>query len=111
MKTVATEHPTVVAVPGVVRVAVVTVEPQVIVVMFDVEDLGVAIGVSFVKSAVHDHCPSNSTSGLYFIRHQNARAPHTKYLHFLGYLFITLGQTVICPTLDGTNPGFGSRQP
>lgn len=111
MKRVATEHPLVVSVPEVVRVAVVAVQPQVIVVVFDVEDLEVAIGVRFVRSAIRYHCPLNDTSGLYFIRHHNARAPHTKYLHFLGYSHITLRQTVVCRTLDMANPGFGSRQP
>ncbi|MBI3495480.1 hypothetical protein HY065_02545, partial [Candidatus Berkelbacteria bacterium] len=48
----ATEHPTVDAAPGAVRAAAATAEPQAIVDMYDVEDLGVAIGVS---DRLHGH--------------------------------------------------------
>ena len=40
-------------IPDVVGVVIVRVEPQAIVIVFNVEDLGVAIGVRFVRDAFH----------------------------------------------------------
>jgi len=42
------EHPTVVSVPDVVRVAVVAVQPQFVVVVFDIEHVQVAVRISNV---------------------------------------------------------------
>ena len=42
------EHETVVAIPEVVRVAVVAIQPQVVVVTLNVEDVEVAIRVGYV---------------------------------------------------------------
>ena len=43
-----TENKTVVGIPEIVRIAVVTIEPQTIIIVFNVEDVEVAIRVSNV---------------------------------------------------------------
>jgi len=43
-----TENETVVSIPEIVRIAIVTIEPQTIVIVFNVEDVEVAIRVSNV---------------------------------------------------------------
>ncbi|GEM_PF-5059889 len=54
MKRVATEaeHPPVVGVPEVVRVTVVGVEPEVVVIVLNVEEVGVAVRVGCVYDAI-----------------------------------------------------------
>ena len=53
MKTVATqEHPAVVAIPVVVRVVPIRVEPTVVVVVFDVEHVRVAVGIGIVRGII-----------------------------------------------------------
>lgn len=47
----------VVAIVEVVRAAITTAEPQSIAVVFDVEDLEVAVGVRCVRDAIYVHCP------------------------------------------------------
>lgn len=48
---------TVVAIVEVVRVAIVSIQPQIIVVMFDIENVEVAVRVSSVRSAFHATTP------------------------------------------------------
>ena len=43
-----TENKTVVSIPEIVRMTIVAIEPQIIVIVFNVEDVEVAIGVSNV---------------------------------------------------------------
>lgn len=50
--TVATEHQWVVAVPDVVRVGIVPVDPRTVGIAFDVEHVQVAISVRYVSSAI-----------------------------------------------------------
>jgi len=53
MKPVATdEHPAVVAIPDVVGVVIVGVEPTGIIVVFDVEHVRVAIGIRIVQDII-----------------------------------------------------------
>jgi hypothetical protein len=52
MKKVATEHPHVVSVVEVLGVSVVAVEPQAVLVVFDIEHVQVAIAVGFVRYAL-----------------------------------------------------------
>ena len=78
MKKVATdEDEAIISIPEVVRVAVVAVEPAIIVVVFDIEHIEVAVRVRCVWRAVCATTP-RILSGLNRIRHHNALARHTK---------------------------------
>jgi len=55
-KTLADEREQIVGIQVVVRVPVIAVEPQAILIAFDVEDLEVAVGVRFVRDAFFCHC-------------------------------------------------------
>ena len=46
------EHPTIVGVPEVVGVIIVGVDPQLVVVVIDIEHIEVAVRVGYVKSAI-----------------------------------------------------------
>lgn len=71
------KHEAVVSIPDVVRVAVVSVEPQPIVVVFDVEHVEVAVRVRSVQNVVHATAP-RILLRLYRIRHHNALTLCTK---------------------------------
>jgi hypothetical protein len=49
MRVAKDEHKTVVSIPHIVRVTVVPVEPQIVVIVFYLEDVAVTIRVSFVQ--------------------------------------------------------------
>jgi len=83
MKIVAAEHPTVVAIPEVVGVTVVAVEPQVVVIAFDVEDLELAVGIRFVRDALCSHCSLITLRAVFYFGPFNPLAFRTKYIHFL----------------------------
>jgi hypothetical protein len=51
MRVAKDEHKTVVSIPHIVRVTVVPVEPQIVVIVFYLEDVAVTIRVSFVQKA------------------------------------------------------------
>jgi len=58
MKIVATqEHPAVVAIPVVVGVVPIRIEPTVVVVVFDVEHVRIAVGIGIVRDIIHKHHP------------------------------------------------------
>lgn len=48
-----TEHPPIVAVPEVARTTVVGVEPEVIVIVFDIEHVEIAVRVGCVQDAIY----------------------------------------------------------
>lgn len=76
MKTVAAEHPAVVAIPEVVRVTIVAVEPLVIAVVFDVENLEVAVGVRFARDAPYSHCPLIALGAVFYLASKCPSAWH-----------------------------------
>ena len=61
---------------------VVRVQPELGAIPFQVEHVPVAIRIAIVRSAVHATFP-RMLSGMNSIRHRNALADRTKYLHFL----------------------------
>lgn len=58
MKRVSTEDPAVVAMPNVLRVEPIRVQPQPVVVVFDIENVQVAVRVRICTICHHCHCPS-----------------------------------------------------
>ena len=92
IKKVAAEHPPVVAIPEVVGVAVVAVQPQAVLVVFDVEDLEVAIGVRFVRDAARKPLSFDYSRNCILFWAISPLAPRTKYLYFLEYSFIVYGK-------------------
>jgi hypothetical protein len=53
MKRVAeTEDKHIVAIPEVVSVTIVAIEPQIVIVVFDIEQFAVAIGISYIQHAI-----------------------------------------------------------
>ena len=87
MKKVATEHPHVVGVVEVVRVRIVAVEPQAVLVVFDVEHVRVTIAVGFVPAALYSHCSLIALGAVFHFGPFNPLASGTKHLHFLGLRF------------------------
>ncbi|MGA2666841.1 MAG: hypothetical protein ABSE91_01965 [Patescibacteria group bacterium] len=83
MKKVAAERPPVVAIPDVVGVTIVAVEPTSVLVAFDVEHLEVAVGVRQVQNALRSHCSSITLRAVFYFGPFNPLAFCTKYLHFL----------------------------
>jgi len=87
MKKVAAEHPHVLGVVEVLGVGVVAVEPQAVLVVFDVEHVRVAIAVSFVRDALRSHCPLIALRTVFYFGPFNPLARRTKHLHFLGIAY------------------------
>ncbi len=73
------ERETVVAIPPVVRLVIVRVQPGTIVVPIRVEQFRIAVGIA--RDAI---CSTalRILSGLYLIRHHNALTSRAKFLHF-----------------------------
>jgi hypothetical protein len=111
MKKVAAEHPDVLGVVDVVRVGIVAVEPETVLVAFDVEHVRVTIAVGFVPNALFSHCPLIPLGTVFYSGPLNPLASCTKHLHFLKHLLITLLQAVAGNTLDKAMLGFGSGKP
>lgn len=66
-----TEHERVVRIPLIIRFRPIVVQPQAIVVVFQLEDVRVALGVGFVRYAIHDTAHlvrAAQEIGLYFTR-------------------------------------------
>ncbi len=78
MKKIAAERPAVVAVPEVVRVAVVAVEPATVVIAFNIEHLEVAVGIRQVRYAVLCHCPLITLGTVFYFGPFNPLASRTK---------------------------------
>jgi len=73
-KIVADKHPTNIGMPDIAGVIIVVVQPQVIVIVFDVEDVRIAIGIHIMKDIILYHHPltrptSDRVLELYFMRH------------------------------------------
>ena len=88
MKRLAThEQEAIVSIPEVIRIAVVGIEPQLaIIVPLNVEHVEVAVRVGCVQKTILTTTP-RILLRLYLIRHYNARALCTKYLHFLKFAY------------------------
>lgn len=111
MKKVATEHPHVVGIVEIVRVRIVAVEPQTVLVMFDVEHVRVTITIGFVPDALYSHCSLIALGAVFYFGPFNPLASCTKHLHFFKHSLIALFQAVARNTLDKAMLGFGSGKP
>lgn len=86
IKTVAGEDPDLVAVVEVLGIGIVAVQPAPIVIVFDIEDLEVAVRVGKVRNALCSHCllirKVRNLKAVYNLA-SKCLASRTKYLYFL----------------------------